>query len=139
MMQLRIPAKLPELPGVMQQLDDFAVQNSWQHSEHMQIQLLVEEVVVNIMHHGMPEQPEPWLCLTIWSSPHTINLEFTDNGMAFNPLLVTMPDLEQDVEARQVGGLGVHIVRQMADTASYDRIDEAGQAVNRLRISRNRN
>lgn len=139
MLQVRIPAKLPELPGLMQQLDAFAVQNGWQHTEHMQIQLLVEEVVVNVMHHGMKEQPNPALCFRVWSLPNKITLEFTDNGVAFNPLLAATPDLEQDVDARPVGGLGIHFVQQMADSASYARVEDDGQPVNRLRLSRNRN
>ena len=87
----------------------------------------------------MKEQSNPWLRFTVWSSNHCITLEFADNGVAFNPLLAAMPDLDQDVETRQIGGLGIHFVRQMADSASYVRADEAGDLVNRLRISRNRN
>lgn len=58
--------------------------------------------------------------------------EVADNGQAFDPLTLPDPDTTLSVEDREIGGLGVHIVRKMMDDVSYSR-DEGW---NRLRFSK---
>jgi len=48
-------------------------------------------------------------------------MEFEDRGREFNPLEVAEPDLETPIEDRQLGGLGIHLVKKMVDVATYRR------------------
>ena len=48
-------------------------------------------------------------------------MEFEDRGREFNPLEIEEPDLDTPIENRQLGGLGIHLVRQMMDEAKYRR------------------
>ena len=50
-----------------------------------------------------------------------IELEFEDRGREFNPLEAGEPDLETPIENRQLGGLGIHLVKKMVDVATYRR------------------
>ena len=48
-------------------------------------------------------------------------MEFTDDGLAFNPVAQPAPDLEADIGERPIGGLGVHLVRELAERVDYTR------------------
>ena len=50
-----------------------------------------------------------------------ITLSFRDDGAPFDPLAHPSPDLEADLEDRDIGGLGVHLVRTLADEITYVR------------------
>ncbi len=45
----------------------------------------------------------------------------TDNGRPFNPFGTAPPDVALSIEQREIGGLGIHLVRQMMDEVSYHR------------------
>ncbi len=51
-------------------------------------------------------------------APH-LTIEFIDDGDPFDPLAAPPPDLEAPLEERDLGGLGVHIVRSLADEVRY--------------------
>jgi serine/threonine-protein kinase RsbW len=59
-----------------------------------------------------------------------LTIEFGDDGQAFNPLDRVAPDLSEPLESRPVGGLGLHMIRELADEAHYSRRD--GRNVVRL-------
>ena len=58
---------------------------------------------------------------------HWLAIDFVDDGQPFDPLGLPAPDLDAAAEERQVGGLGVHIVRSLVDEARYLR--EGGRKV----------
>ena len=51
----------------------------------------------------------------------------SDNGAAFDPLSVPAPDLTTSLDERAVGGLGLHLVRNLMDRVSYSRAGERNQ------------
>jgi anti-sigma regulatory factor (Ser/Thr protein kinase) len=55
------------------------------------------------------------------SGPGELVVEFSDQGVEFNPLTVDPPDLTLDLAARPVGGLGVFLLKKFADSLSYRR------------------
>ena len=46
----------------------------------------------------------------------------SDDGVAFNPLAVPPPDTTLPLEERELGGLGIHLVRNLTDEATYGRL-----------------
>lgn len=48
-----------------------------------------------------------------------LEAELIDDGIPFNPLEMSEPDIEADLESRQIGGLGIHFVRQTMDEVDY--------------------
>ena len=87
------------------------------------VELIAEELLTNIIRaadiEGRPTQVTMDCALT----PAAIALTVRDDGREFNPLAVESPDLDADIVDRDVGGLGIHIVRQLADDCSYARAD----------------
>jgi sigma-B regulation protein RsbU (phosphoserine phosphatase) len=63
-----------------------------------------------------------------------IALVFSDDGKPFDPLARDAPDLSADAAGRAIGGLGIHIVRELADAAHYSYRD--GRNVLEIRLRR---
>jgi anti-sigma regulatory factor (Ser/Thr protein kinase) len=56
-------------------------------------------------------------------------IEVEDDGRPFNPLQVPPPDLERPLAQRKVGGLGLHLVRELTSSIEYDRKDGKNRLV----------
>lgn len=89
------------------------------------LQLIVEEACVNVMHHAYPAgQPGP-LTMAIYrqSAPlkEALVVRLRDHGKPFDPVAAPMPDLEEAAETRPIGGLGTMLIRQMSDELHYER------------------
>lgn len=52
-----------------------------------------------------------------------LNIQFKDNGIEYNPLDRDDPDISLSAEEREIGGLGIYMVRNMADDVRYERKD----------------
>jgi anti-sigma regulatory factor (Ser/Thr protein kinase) len=98
-----------------------------------EIELIVEEVLVNICRHAYSDAPGEVEVNCSQSDSQHLLLEVIDQGRPFNILAVATPDLKSDVEHRQVGGLGIPLIRAMADTITYRR--EGDRNVLRFTVS----
>ena len=89
-----------------------------------EIELVVEEVVANICRYGYGDQPGSVELCCRRLDGQKLELEFTDYGRPFDILALPEPDLSADVDQRDVGGLGVPVMRALVDQASYRREDD---------------
>lgn len=86
------------------------------------IDLIVEEIVVNIVKHGLKEVKDGKIETSVELKGNCLDLTFTDNGIPFNPLKKEDPDIKEDkVDKRDIGGLGIFLVKQLAKTIQYSR------------------
>ncbi|MBR6257669.1 MAG: ATP-binding protein [Lachnospiraceae bacterium] len=84
----------------------------------MQIELGVEEVFVNIASYAYPgTKGEAEVAVSVEDGAAI--LRFTDSGVAFDPLAAPAPDTDLPAEERQIGGLGIYLVKEMMDDVSY--------------------
>jgi serine/threonine-protein kinase RsbW len=94
-------------------------------------ELALEEAFMNIVTHGAaPGTARVEVSLVLAGARLTLTIE--DDGPQFDPLLLPPPDVTAPLEERQVGGQGVHLMRQMMDEVSYQRVG----ARNQLKMSR---
>jgi len=91
--------------------------------------LIVEEVACNAVEHAVA--PGAPLEMHARVDDGRLWLEFRDRGDPFDPTAHAAPDLDEDIEDREIGGLGVFLVQQLADRIEYQRIDDC----NVLRIT----
>ena len=87
------------------------------------VHLVLEEVTCNVFSHGQVQGRDPALELLVSVDSDRLCLEFRDDGLAFNPLSQPAPDLDADIGERPIGGLGVHLVRELAEEVAYSRDD----------------
>ncbi len=68
--------------------------------------------------------------VTLELEGNRLSIEFADDGQPFDPTAKATPDLDQSVERRPVGDLGLHMVRELSEELRYCRRD--GRNVTRL-------
>jgi anti-sigma regulatory factor (Ser/Thr protein kinase) len=100
------------------------------------IELLVEEVVANICCHGYDDPPGQLEVRCRCIEAQQLLLEFIDSGRPFDILTAPPPDLTADLEQREVGGLGVSLIRALADEISYQRAGNRNILSLKVRASR---
>ncbi len=81
--------------------------------------MVTEEVVSNIVKYGGPPPPAIELCLA--RDGAVVELHVRDDGIAFDPTAAPIKQLSDDAALREVGGLGIAIVRAMMDELVYAR------------------
>ena len=89
---------------------------------NMPINLALEEAVSNVMLYAYPGSSGQVL-VEAEHSAEQITFTISDSGIPFDPTAQTEPDLTLSAEERPIGGLGIHLVRQIMDSIRYERKD----------------
>ena len=88
-----------------------------------QLRLAVEEAVVNVINYAYPTGTEGDITIQILSDGNTLHCQIIDKGRPFDPTAQEKADITQSAEERQVGGLGILLVRELMDSINYERTD----------------
>jgi serine/threonine-protein kinase RsbW len=86
-----------------------------------EMELVVEEVLVNICRHAYSDASGEVEIRCVRADSEHLCVEFIDSGKPFNILASPAPDLTVGVDERQVGGLGIPLIRAMMNKVSYCR------------------
>ena len=113
----------------LQQVTDFAAEKLEAHDcplkASMQLELVIEEVFVNIASYAYePATGDATFCVEFEESPVAVVLTFIDGGKPYNPLEKPDPDTTLDADEREIGGLGIFLVKNNVDEISYERTDD---------------
>jgi anti-sigma regulatory factor (Ser/Thr protein kinase) len=85
--------------------------------------LAIEELVTNSIKYGYDDTAAHEIEITLSLNNSHLVLTVSDDGHAFNPLEAPEPDTSLPLEDRPVGGLGIHLLRKLADQMTYERRD----------------
>ena len=111
-----------EIERINSELEKVGEAENWAMAFDYNIRLVVEELFMNIIMHGA-ESENCEINLSFESNSEEVKITITDSGVAFNPLTDSKaPDLESDLSDREIGGLGVHLIRNLVDDINYARI-----------------
>ncbi len=89
----------------------------------LQLELATEEAVTNICSYAY-EVPPGEVVISVYRTAGTVRVDFIDNGVPFDPLAADAPDLQADLENREIGGLGIFLIRRILDEVHYSRRDD---------------
>lgn len=129
---IRFQASLDSLPAVMAFVEDKATDAGVASAKLTGLCLAVEEAFVNICTHSLKDSKKE-VELVSFSTSDAFALEIMDSGPEFNMLSVPTPDISAEIEQREVGGLGVHLIRHFTDHADWRR--ESGYNILRLTLN----
>ena len=120
-LSLEIEPSVEELSTITAAVEQFGDAEQWAPDLVFQINLVIEELGLNIMTHGMSEDLEK-IEITLTAEGESLTIEIVDNGRPFDPTSdAPEPDLNSEIGERSIGGLGVHIVRSLMDSLCYRR------------------
>lgn len=121
MIEKRFPAALDQLEPV--QMFVLSQLKGYAYSERVRAQLdvAVEEIFVNIARYAYPPDQPGWALVRcqVDRDPLRITVQFVDRGVPFNPLLKRDADITLSAEERQIGGLGILMVKRSMDQVDY--------------------
>lgn len=113
--------EMAQLPGLLCAVDDALRAAGLSAEVSHDVQLMLEELVCNAVDYGaMPGQPLD-IRVQVALAPGQATLAFSDQGRPYNPLEQAEPDLDADIADRPIGGLGVHLIRELAESVHYSR------------------
>lgn len=88
-----------------------------------QFRLAVEEAVVNVIDYAYPAGQEGEIEVRMMFDGETLKTVIIDSGVAFDPTAKERADTSLSAEDRQIGGLGILLVRELMDSINYERAD----------------
>lgn len=86
----------------------------------MQIDIAIDELFGNIAHYAyQPEIGDVTVRVEVMEDPVAVVISFIDNGIPYDPLTKETPDITLSAEEREIGGLGIFIVKETMDEIRY--------------------
>ncbi len=126
---LKLENKVEELTRISNAVEELAESEGWPPGLTFRVNLVLEEFGINVINYAYEEGGRGFE-LTLLSEPDTLTIEFTDDGVPFNPLEDNpAPDTSAPIDERPIGGLGVHLVRTMTEEMRYERQDSRNHSV----------
>lgn len=120
---IRIDLHAPELPRLAAAVEEMAETEAWAPDVAFQIQLALDEIGDNLVEHRTEAQ-STYMEITLNSDERTATVEVVDDGVAFDPTAdAPAADVSSALEDRPIGGLGLHLIRNMMDEVDYRRED----------------
>ena len=121
MKELTIEADVNKLDEVLAFIDEELERYDCPPKIQMQLDVSVEELFVNIAHYAYnPNKGTATLRVEIQEEPLSITITFIDGGVPYDPLAKEDPDITLSAEERQIGGLGIFMVKKSMDNMTYE-------------------
>ena len=117
--RLTIQNRLAEIATVTDALDSFAAANSVPETITWRFQLALEELLRNIVAHAYADSNEHEIEIRFQCDGSAFSATVADDGIPFNPLHSEAPDLSEALDEREIGGLGIHLARNVVEKMDY--------------------
>jgi serine/threonine-protein kinase RsbW len=124
MQRLVLPAKIENLESMLEFITGHARALGFDDKSINQIQLASEELLVNVINYAYPDKNGEIEITCTPKQAKGLEVKIADSGIPFNPLSQPQPDTKSPLEKRNIGGLGIHLVRNMMDEVNYKRQEE---------------
>ena len=105
-------------------------------SDTTMINLAVEEAVVNVMKYAYPPDTKGDVTIEAVSNDVRLKITIIDSGAPFDPTVREQVDTTLSAQERPIGGLGIHLVRQIMDSINYERIDKLNVLTLRKKLNK---
>ena len=130
---LRIPAKLEGMDVVLAFVSFLLDAHGCVPKARTKIRMAVEELYVNVSLYAYPEA-DGWVEIRGGVEDGVAVFRLIDGGTPFNPLAKPDPDVLLSGEARNIGGLGIFMVKNMLDELEYDYQDGCNRLTLRKKL-----
>ena len=118
MYELKIPARADRLDDVLEFIGKVMSDAGMDGKFRSNINIAVEEIFVNIAHYAYPSG-EGDAVISASVTPDSLVFELSDSGTPYDPLSKDDPDITLSADEREIGGLGIFMVKKLVDDVSY--------------------
>ena len=120
-MEIVLQNRPEDRPRLVQALRDFAREHRLAATVVQVADLALEEHLTNIMNYGYEDGRVHEIRVRLALEGESLAVEVEDDGKPFDPLQRPPPDTTIPLEARPIGGLGIHLIRKSMDEVRYRR------------------
>ncbi len=121
MKELSLDAVVENIEIVTDFVNEQLAQYDCPAKAQIQIDIAIDELFSNIAHYAYkPEVGPATVRVEVVEDPLSVVITFIDNGKPYDPLSTADPDLTLSAEDRQIGGLGIYMVKKSMDEIAYE-------------------
>lgn len=121
---------LSELPAVYAAVEAFAADADLPDAVRRTLLLIIEELFSNTVSYGYPEGKADEIAVSAVLRAEHVELTLEDRAVPFDSAAAyTAPNTTGTVEQRDIGGLGLFLVHQLADKVSHERVGDTNQTI----------
>lgn len=121
MKELNISATVENIAAVTAFVDEQLEELDCPMKTQLQVDVAIDELFGNIAHYAYnPEVGAATVRVEVTDDPLAVVITFIDNGVPYDPLAKADPDVTLSAEEREIGGLGIYMVKKSMDDVSYE-------------------
>jgi anti-sigma regulatory factor (Ser/Thr protein kinase) len=123
-MRIELANKLSELPSVMRALEKFSASEGLEETVRQAAELSLDELLTNTISYGYSDSEQHEIQIDIEVHDNMLKVIVQDDGVAFNPFDQEAPNLNMHIDERDLGGVGIHLVKEFMDDCTYQRVGQ---------------
>ena len=128
MAELLVTSDLSQLPLVLDFVRAACEDAGMGEDEVFACELATDEACANIMEHAYEGRSDGEIRVEFWASGGQVFIRFHDTGSPFEPRTIETPVFNDNLQEREIGGLGLHFMRTLMDEVIFD-FGETGNTV----------
>ena len=113
--------EIQQIPQLASFLETIAEEKNISQALTMSLNLALEEAVTNVILYAYPEGTDGLVDIEAVLRDDSLEFILSDSGKPFDPTAAPEADITLGVEERQIGGLGIYLVKQIMDSVTYKR------------------
>ena len=126
---------LSEVARIVEAFGKFAAANALPDTLRQQMALAFDEVVANIVVYGYDDDAAHEIGVRVDLDEGLLVVTFEDDGKPFDPLAQEDPDVTLGIDEREIGGLGIFLVRELMDEMTWERRGDRNVLVLKKRVA----
>jgi len=130
--KISITNQIPEIEKVCDSVSTFGEENGLSTKIIFAFHLALDEILTNIISYGYRDKDEHIIDINLSLQAGALALEILDDSVPFDPSEAPVPDINQPLEERKIGGLGIYLVKNLMDEVEYKSKD----GINRLTLKK---
>ncbi len=113
--------QLSEISSVNEQFGQFAQSNNIANKIIQDMKMALDEILNNTISYAFTDNNDHIIEIIFEFNGEKLSTHITDDGIPFNPLTAELPDTTLSIEDREIGGLGILLVKSTVEKVEYER------------------
>jgi anti-sigma regulatory factor (Ser/Thr protein kinase) len=123
-LELSLMADIVEIARVQQAIEQFSEETSTAAGITQKMSIILDELLNNTISYGFEDPRGHEIHVAIELNDDHVTMRVSDDGIPFNPFTHIDPDTSLSAEEREIGGLGVMLVKELTDSHAYQRLSD---------------
>lgn len=126
-MLLNVKHNISEIDRICSCVKEFCSSNNISEKKCYDISIIIDELASNVINYAFEDPNEHEFFIKLEKEDDVVHIQILDDGIPFDPLEKSTPDLDLSLDERQIGGLGIFFARQLSKLMTYTRADDKNQ------------